>query len=159
MLVLRQNLILDFLQVTNTSLRVKDFSGLWYLLIGVLAFGFLWATGELILVKSLAANPALRETFIRATQHVTRAGKKLDLLSRLSSKRGGGSPDETAVTDNPAFEPGKEAQLEKSASERNRAFVAFDVPEKDEESGIGLESEVREEFDPNKDGLVVLTNN
>jgi hypothetical protein len=106
-----------FLQVTNTSLTVTDFSGLWFLLLGMLGLGFIWALGKVVLVKTLARYPALRETFIKWTRHVAKAGKRFDLLLRITSKRAGGGSNDARFNENPVLEEEKVvATLERSAS-------------------------------------------
>jgi hypothetical protein len=107
-----------------------------------------------VLVRTLARYPALRETFIKWTRHVAKAGKRLDLLSRITSKRAGGGSDDAYFNANPVFEEEKGvATLEKSASERHRAFEVF---ASDPEMGHFEPNGVMEAFDANRDGLVVL---
>jgi hypothetical protein len=151
----------DCLQVRNKSLKVDDFSGLWYLLLGLLGAGFLWALGEVLLVKVLARYPVLRETFIIWNRSV--ANKRSSLFSRISSKR---SEDNAEVGDNPVFEKEEVGfDFERSLSERNRAFDVFscetgkdEAPGRDEEFGTDEETIVQnlESCDGDEAGALAL---
>eukprot|EP00243_Klebsormidium_subtile_P013209 TRINITY_DN8558_c0_g1_i1.p1 TRINITY_DN8558_c0_g1~~TRINITY_DN8558_c0_g1_i1.p1 ORF type:complete len:528 (+),score=86.28 TRINITY_DN8558_c0_g1_i1:336-1919(+) len=72
--------------VSNKSLSVQEFAGMWYLLLGVVAFGFLWALGERFLVYLLARFPQLRGEVKRANEALAVHGKRFKLSRRFSMR-------------------------------------------------------------------------
>lgn len=84
--------------MSNHSLSVEEFAGLWYLLLAVMAFGFLWAVGERLLVLLVAKFPRLRGKFDRAHDLLAMHGKRFNLSRRFSMRP-------------PLQSPGKELQI------------------------------------------------
>lgn len=71
-------------QISNNALSVQEFAGMWYLLLGVVAFGFLWALGERFLVYLMRKFPHLRGQIKRAIGALAVHGKRFNLSQRFS---------------------------------------------------------------------------
>lgn len=74
------------MQVANKALSVHEFAGMWYLLLGVVAFGFCWALGERLLVYLVTKFPHLRREVKRANEALAVHGKRFDLSRRFSMR-------------------------------------------------------------------------
>lgn len=67
---------------------------MWYLLLGVVAFGFLWALGERFFVYLLARFPQLKGEVKRANEALAVHGKRFNLSRRFSMRPSdAGNPD------------------------------------------------------------------
>lgn len=59
---------------------------MWYLLLGVVAFGFLWALGERLLVYLFARFPQLKGEVKRANEALAVHGKRFNLSRHFSMR-------------------------------------------------------------------------
>lgn len=61
----------------------SNFTGLWYLLVAAVAFGFLWAGIERSFLCLLDRNPALRESIAHTIEALSAKGKNFDFTRKF----------------------------------------------------------------------------